>query len=206
MRKCIQGAIAGIGVAFASVSLADTVVIDFEGLDTGGASFSSPLIEDGFVIDPALAPSGPVIVAVAGGNGTNSIIFCGWCVDGSQGVSIYSESGATFGLDSLDVFSGYGFGPEDFAGAGLVTGYLDGGGSVSQSITATVGSETVTFGSGWSNLTSIDIVFATSSSNPYAVVPSVDNITLQAVPVPAAVWLFGSALAGLVGFKRRRAS
>lgn len=30
------------------------------------------------------------------------------------------------------------------------------------------------------------------------------KMTISAVPVPGAVWLFGSALAGLVGFKRRR--
>jgi hypothetical protein len=29
-------------------------------------------------------------------------------------------------------------------------------------------------------------------------------LTVQAVPVPGAVWLFGSAMAGMVGFSRRR--
>lgn len=33
---------------------------------------------------------------------------------------------------------------------------------------------------------------------------SVDDITVSAVPVPAAVWLFGSGLIGLVGFSKRR--
>ncbi|MEQ1621302.1 MAG: VPLPA-CTERM sorting domain-containing protein [Methylococcales bacterium] len=32
------------------------------------------------------------------------------------------------------------------------------------------------------------------------------NITTSAVPVPGAVWLFGSALAGLVGLRRRKAA
>jgi hypothetical protein len=32
-----------------------------------------------------------------------------------------------------------------------------------------------------------------------------DNISVSAVPVPSAVWLFGSALAGLVGLRRRKA-
>jgi len=30
------------------------------------------------------------------------------------------------------------------------------------------------------------------------------QLTVSAVPVPAAVWLFGSALIGLVGFSKRR--
>ncbi len=33
----------------------------------------------------------------------------------------------------------------------------------------------------------------------------IDNVSLTVVPVPAAVWLFGSAL-GLIGFLRRRAA
>lgn len=33
--------------------------------------------------------------------------------------------------------------------------------------------------------------------------PGLDSVSLSAVPVPAAVWLFGSGLIGLVGFARR---
>ncbi len=35
---------------------------------------------------------------------------------------------------------------------------------------------------------------------------SLDNVKLTATPIPAAIWLFGSALAGLVGVSRRKAS
>ena len=31
-----------------------------------------------------------------------------------------------------------------------------------------------------------------------------DNVSVSAVPVPAAVWLFGSGLIGLAGFARRK--
>jgi hypothetical protein len=31
-----------------------------------------------------------------------------------------------------------------------------------------------------------------------------DDVSLTAVPVPAAVWLFGSGILGLVGVARRR--
>ncbi len=33
-----------------------------------------------------------------------------------------------------------------------------------------------------------------------------DNVKVTATPIPAAIWLFGSALAGLVGVSRRKAS
>ena len=33
---------------------------------------------------------------------------------------------------------------------------------------------------------------------------SVDNIRLSAVPIPAAVWLFGSGLIGLIGIAKRK--
>jgi hypothetical protein len=33
-----------------------------------------------------------------------------------------------------------------------------------------------------------------------------DNIVVSAVPIPAAAWLFGSALAGLMGLRRIRAT
>ena len=33
---------------------------------------------------------------------------------------------------------------------------------------------------------------------------AIDNVTVSAVPVPAAVWLFGSGLVGLVGIARRK--
>lgn len=35
---------------------------------------------------------------------------------------------------------------------------------------------------------------------------SLDNVQVTATPIPAAIWLFGSALAGLVGVSRRKAS
>lgn len=44
--------------------------------------------------------------------------------------------------------------------------------------------------------------FWDDSNNDYAFA----GVEVSAVPVPAAVWLFGSALVGLLGFKRRRKS
>jgi hypothetical protein len=57
--------------------------------------------------------------------------------------------------------------------------------------------ETVLFSAEWSNLSSV--TFSTEEENNIAL----DNIIVSAVPIPAAIWLFGSALAGL-GWMRRR--
>jgi hypothetical protein len=44
----------------------------------------------------------------------------------------------------------------------------------------------------------------TSNGAYAATVPNTTNFTVAAVPVPAAVWLFGSALAGLGVINRRK--
>jgi len=45
------------------------------------------------------------------------------------------------------------------------------------------------------------VVRVTSALSPFG---SIDNITVNAVPVPAAFWLFGSGLIGLIGLARRK--
>ncbi len=46
------------------------------------------------------------------------------------------------------------------------------------------------------------LMFApTSDTSAY---PGLDSVSLSAVPVPAAVWLFGSGLIGLIGFARHK--
>jgi len=64
------------------------------------------------------------------------------------------------------------------------------------------GWRTVNFDSGWSNIATLElgISLVVSSESFYG---GYDNIVVTAVPIPAAVWLFGSALAGL-GWMRRK--
>jgi hypothetical protein len=85
----------------------------------------------------------------------------------------------------------------DFA----LTGYFAGGGVIST--TVFVSSETLTIfelGGGWTNLQSLTIDPLGGTNLAVAV----DNIAVTStVPVPAAVWLFGSGL-GLLGWRRRR--
>jgi len=55
----------------------------------------------------------------------------------------------------------------------------------------------------WTDPAKAGINFATGYSNPVGNFWQV-NIEVNPVPVPGAVWLFGSALAGLIGFGRKQ--
>ena len=93
-------------------------------------------------------------------------------------------SGDTFSLSSISV---------SFTSARL-TGYYEGGGIVQ---TGWVSGDIV-LGAEWQGLESV--VFDGSTESFFT---GLDDIVVSVVPVPAAVWLFGSALVGL-GFLRRQ--
>ena len=67
------------------------------------------------------------------------------------------------------------------------------------------GSLTVTFNGG-TQATLLDITIANFAGTltPSNIASTYINPKVSAVPVPAAVWLFGSGLLGLAGFSRRR--
>jgi choice-of-anchor C domain-containing protein len=52
-----------------------------------------------------------------------------------------------------------------------------------------------------SNLANVTVGFANPLAGPYG--PAIDNVSLSAVPLPAAAWLFGSAFLGLCWLGRR---
>ena len=88
----------------------------------------------------------------------------------------------------------------------LFTGFKDNGTTVSQSFTidglrdgadGIEDFETFIFTPGFTDLTRVEVG---------SVIFSMDNLVVSAVPVPAAVWLFGSGLLGLVGVARRKSS
>ena len=129
-------------------------------------------------------------------------MFCGWC-DPTSGTSLYTGDGSTFELDSFQL--GGNPNATDIPWTGTVTGYLDGGGIVSKALNVDAEPpQLITFGSTWSNLVSVDIQLnVTDDGHDAFDTFSIDNVSVQAVPVPAAVWLFGSGL-GLLGWLRRR--
>jgi hypothetical protein len=65
---------------------------------------------------------------------------------------------------------------------------------------------------GWSTYSFVatanftNLVFVLSNAMDWSVDSSlyIDNVTVSNTPIPAAAWLFGSALTGLVGVGKRR--
>jgi hypothetical protein len=117
---------------------------------------------------------------------------CGGCV--GVGWTVTASGGSAFSLESVDLTFYSQFGPE-----AVISGALSGGGFVTRTITDNSWHTESAFGAPWSDLTSVGIYI--SSGVPYNL--AIDNFSASVVPVPAAFWLFGSALAGL-GWLRRK--
>ncbi|MDH5484284.1 MAG: VPLPA-CTERM sorting domain-containing protein [Gammaproteobacteria bacterium] len=108
-----------------------------------------------------------------------------------------------FGHDVYDVSGDY-FGNLGYGGA--VTAY-DASGNVldSMSFSALTGSTTdvgMLASFGFSSTSAIAEIHMISDGATAATM--LDNLSFAPVPVPAAVWLFGSGLIGLVGFARQK--
>jgi hypothetical protein len=110
-------------------------------------------------------------------------------------MEIQHSAGETFSLNSFDA--------TDFVHDNEVlelTGFLAGGGSLSATFILTY--EMQTFSVGWNGLIGISFANGTVMS-PNPAPQGIDNINVNVVPIPAAVWLFGSGL-GLLGWFRSR--
>jgi len=131
----------------------------------------------GFVLGTNFGTSGSGGLAISGAGSTMTLL-----------------GGGTFALQSFDMrtFSGL---EEDI----VITGYFESGEQITRNLTIT-GSYAVDYEleDVWQGLVSLQFDTAGSSS------VYTDNIVTNAVPVPAAVWLFGSALAGLGWLKRKQ--
>lgn len=206
MHLTLKMKIGLLGLLLSGGVQAASIVVDFEEfspIPSTPVPVLESFVSQGVLIDLSLAPSGVNIFADNSLSGTgNEIGFCGFCSTNAEGISLSLAAGGVFKLDSIDLRYNAGTGTPGASGqTGTVIGYLSGGGTLEQAIGP--GPAIVTFDGAWSGLNSIDIVFDTSSFSFST--PSLDNITLQAVPVPAAAWLFGSALAGLGWLRRKQA-
>ena len=178
------------------------VTIDFEEFPTGQTA-GPPLSSQGFVFEAISVygwiPTGGYVIQ----NGLDGNLF-NYCPDCQ--LTITESTGQAFSLESADLGLSVLGSPIDLT----IVGYYSGGGSISTTFTATettFQNDPLTpffFGAGWTNLSSV-VFETTAHSGGVLTVPNslVDNIVVIAVPVPAAVWLFGSALAGL-GWLRRK--
>ncbi len=175
------------------------VTIDFE--NNSYTTVGNDVFSKGFKFSGATAgPSNFEYASVGTGAGPNHSFGVGdsggdICNSGGcnfAGVSFRRDDGGAFALYSLD----YELEGIDSSLRGL-----------------TMDNQTVSistpFGTGgWLNLKSVSLDASTPDYFPYTsdVGVNVDNIVVSAVPIPAAVWLFGSGLGLLVWFARRQSA
>jgi hypothetical protein len=171
------------------------VVIDFEELPLDGNFTVSPVPIETKGFNFSGAASGitywPFFT-----EDSQALHWCsGGCYDDSS-ITLSQDGLAPFDLLSLDL------GETSTSSTVNLIGSFVGGGSISTLVSVTTTMTTFLLGAGWSNLESLTIDPAYSWGPAMAV----DNIAVvTAVPVPAAVWLFGSALASLCWIRRKYA-
>jgi hypothetical protein len=121
------------------------------------------------------------------------------------GISTLSKTGGgSFSLASVDLSEVTRFSMP--TSTTVFTGYLTGGGTATYSATldGVFGYQTFSFGSLFSDVTSVSWVSLYPSGNTFFMKAQVDNLNVGApVPIPAAVWLLGSGLLGLLGIRRK---
>jgi hypothetical protein len=180
------------------------VTIDFEEFnigDGGGSVFDTPILaSQGYEFTGDGSPEGPFTsTEVMTGTNTGGTNAYGGSIGGlgQDGFNFHvtvrldKADGGAFAIHNLDLFM-----DTDPDGWMLITGFLAGGGG-----TSLLG---VPVGTGdWLNLISVTFYAEGNGFGFGSATVELDNIVVSAVPIPAAVWLFGSALAGL-GWMRRK--
>lgn len=189
-------------VLFWSMS-ASATLIEFEGVALPGSEVTglNPYSESGFDFNASdnnfrvLSSSHSVASALTAPTGDFGFIQLP-----ATTITITDSNLIPFSLQSFDaglIFS-------SLSGNLDIVGNLFAGGTVASSLAiSNVGStsgafQNFSFDNSWTNLTSLDI---TLSSGNFL---SIDNVQLNAVPIPAAVWLFASGLIGLIGIFRQK--
>ncbi len=182
------------------------VTIDFEEFnigDGGGSVFDTPILaSQGYELTGSGGPGGPFtsteVLTGTNTGGTNAYggTIGGLGQDGFNfhvDVTLEKADGGAFAIHNLDLFM-----DTDPEGWMEIRGTLAGGG-----LTFLLG---VPVGTGdWLNLESVRFWAEGNGFGAGYATVELDNIVVGAVPIPAAVWLFGSALAGL-GWMRRKAT
>lgn len=173
-------AILGVGAAHSA-----TVTVDFHEFEGLTDNLGSPVVSQGYSF---VSGAGFLVF------GDVAIVPCPDCT-----MTITNVAGEPFSLRSLDLRNLEFFGTGDAVVA--VTGNYVAGGEVSMSLMLPASATTnFSFNSDWSGLQSV--TFGTAST--FSAI-AYDNVVLSTVPIPAAAWLFASALAGLGWLRRKNA-
>ena len=160
-----------------------TVTIDFEEVAPISGMVPITVESKGYEFYAATSFGNPPDIGVSSNGiyayGENNFGYCETC---SATIVMERLDSGVFSVNSLNSI-----------GAGSFSGTLNGGGTVNLSLGS--------IGTGdWLNLTQLVVYDVNTFNDNYV---QIDDINVSAVPVPAAVWLFGSALAGL-GWMRRK--
>jgi hypothetical protein len=182
-----------------------TVTIDFSGATEGGIGLGATVSEpNGFTFTNTgafILCTGDSICPLPRGE-TLGLFGAG----GSMTVDMEQDDGTAFDLLQLDVLYEFGFCQfgECYEETVQFAAYDQFDVLIAQKTANRNDGPTVTFDSGWQNIHRL--VFTTQeplTGNPESL-GGLDNIQVSVVPVPAAVWLFGSALAGLAWLRRKQ--
>lgn len=188
-----------------AVFSAHAAVIDFESLAHDGfvLNVDSPYLEDGFIIqDPSVTSTDNNAFGVLGPTHpayTGSAALFNSSLEAATMLS--RQDGTAFNLFSIDLaeLNGDVLNPPPFLTV-TFDGLLASGGTVTQTFQLdgiAFGLETFAF-TGFTGLSQVSW-----TQGPAGLSHQFDNI-VTAIPVPAAVWLFGSGLLGLTGVARYR--
>jgi hypothetical protein len=173
------------------------VTIDFEEFNVGdaGGLFQPPLQSQGYDISGSVILSSAEVII---GTNTGTKSFGGTASGlGQDGFGVVTEvifersDAGAFAVHSLDLLL-----TADPSGSTNTRGYLAGGGIANLGTPVGTGD--------WLNLVSLSFRAEGNGFGGGGSTIEIDNINVSAVPIPAAVWLFGSALAGLGWIRRKQ--
>ena len=189
----LKGSALVIGFMATTVS---ATIIDFEAFGTG--TLSNVEVIDGVEFSVA-NPTNTSGIRIFNDNGprTAYLLSCDFSDGRPCDQDLNVDFGAAVNNLSFDFLS------EDLpvgTASGSVTAYL--GGGIVGSMNLISNGATIPNLMDLSALGFIDRLVISSAVDPAGL--GYDNFSFNAVPVPAAVWLFGSGLLGLIGLARRK--
>lgn len=205
MKKAVLTACLVAGI-FGSAMSSHAYIVDFESLahdDDQIVQHGASYVENGYLFTnttteevSGFSPSFSTLGSqVYGYSGSTALVNDNFL---SQTV-LTRTNGGTFNLTSITLATLYPMdAPDNTPTSVLFTGTLANGTTVSQAFTVngTSGTQTFAFGSAFNNLVS-----ANWEQTSYA--HQFDNVDVTPTPIPAAAWLLGSGLLGLVGLRRK---